>query len=75
MAVLNIGLAPTMFVVQGDTVQLRQVQVGAEDGSDVQVVAGIHPGEEYVLVGSQNLANGDHVQITGDLGPLSGQSG
>lgn len=75
MAVLNIGLAPAMFVVSGDTVQLRQVQVGAGNGPDVQVLAGIQPGEEYVLVGNQNLANGDHVHITGDLGPLGGQSG
>jgi membrane fusion protein (multidrug efflux system) len=75
MAVLNIGLAPSMFVVTGDTVQLRPVQVGAENGPDVQVVAGIQPGEEYVLVGNQNLANGDQVHVAGDLGPLGGQSG
>jgi membrane fusion protein, multidrug efflux system len=75
MAVLNIGLAPAMFVVKGDTVQLRQVQVGAQDGSDVQVVAGLQPGEEYVLVGNENLANGDHVHIASDLGSLGGQSG
>jgi RND family efflux transporter MFP subunit len=75
MAVLNIGLAPAMFVVSGDTVQLRQVQVGAENGADVQVVAGIQPGEKYVLVGNENLANGDHVQVASDLGPLGGQSG
>jgi multidrug efflux pump subunit AcrA (membrane-fusion protein) len=75
MAVLNIGLAPAIFVVRGDVVQLRQVQVGAEDGSDVQVVSGIQPGDEYVLVGNENLASGDRVHITGDLGPVGGQSG
>jgi membrane fusion protein (multidrug efflux system) len=68
MAVLNIGLAPAVFVVEGDVVQLREVQVGAEDGPDVQVLAGIQPGEEYVAVGNQNLASGDRVHITGDLG-------
>jgi multidrug efflux system membrane fusion protein len=74
MAVLNAGLAPVIFVVTNNVVQLRHVQVGAEDSSDAQVVTGIRPGEEYVLVGSQNLASGDHVRITADLGPLGGQS-
>jgi membrane fusion protein, multidrug efflux system len=75
MAILIIGLAPAIFVVQGDVVQLRQVQVGAEDGTDVQIVSGIQPGEEYVLVGNENLANGDRVRITSNLGPLGGKSG
>lgn len=68
MAVLNMSLAPSVFVVTGDVVQLRPVQVGAVDGSDVQITSGIQPGEEYVLVGGENLASGDHVQITGSLG-------
>jgi RND family efflux transporter MFP subunit len=72
MAVLNIGLAPSMFVVAGDVVQLRQVQVGAVDGSDAQITSGIHPGERYVLVGTENLANGERVRITGALGGTSG---
>ena len=72
MAVLNINLAPSMFVVKGDVVQLRPVQVGAGDGADVQITSGIEPGEEYVLVGNENLANGDRVRVTGVLGGKSG---
>jgi len=75
MAVLNIDLAPTIFVVQGDTVWLRRVQVGAQDGSDVQIVSGVQPGEHYVLVGDENLASGDHVHVTGNAGALGGTSG
>jgi membrane fusion protein, multidrug efflux system len=75
MAVLNIDLVPTMFVVEGDVVQLRKVQVGAEDGADVQIVSGIQPGEEYVVVGNDDLANGDRVRVTDDLGALVGKSG
>lgn len=75
MAVLNMGLSPSMFVVHQGVVQLRQVQVGAEDGSDVQIVSGIQPGEEYVLAGTEDLASGDRVRITGDLGPLGEKSG
>jgi RND family efflux transporter MFP subunit len=74
MAVLNINLNPSMFIVQGDVVQLRQVQVGAEDGPDVEIVGGIQPGEEYVLVGNENLASGDRVHITSNLGSLGGTS-
>jgi RND family efflux transporter MFP subunit len=75
MAVLNMGLNPSMFVVTGDMVQLRQVQIGAMDGPDVQIVSGIQPGDVYVLAGNQNLTSGDHVRITGHLGPLGGKSG
>jgi membrane fusion protein (multidrug efflux system) len=72
MAVLNIALDPSIFVVTGDVVQLRRVQVGAQDGSDVQIISGIQPGERYVLVGSERLANGDRVRVTGVLGGKSG---
>ena len=75
MAVLNNGLDPSMFVVSGDVAQLRRVQVGAEDGSDVQIIRGIRPGEKYVLAGSENLANGDRVHITSALGALGGKPG
>lgn len=75
MAVLNIGVDPSMFVVEGGVAQLRQVAVGAEDGSDVQIVSGIQPGDQYVLVGSENLAPGERVRVTNDLGPLRGTSG
>jgi RND family efflux transporter MFP subunit len=72
MAVLDMDLAPTVFVVSGDVVQLRQVKVGAMDGSDVQITSGIRPGEKYVVVGSENLASGDHVRVTGNLGGTAG---
>jgi RND family efflux transporter MFP subunit len=75
MAVLGLQLNPSMFVVKGDVVQLRRVQVGAEDGSDVEIIGGIQPGEEYVLVGSEDLANGDRVHVTRVLGPLGGKPG
>jgi membrane fusion protein (multidrug efflux system) len=75
MAVLNMGLNPSMFVVNGDVVQLRQVQVGTMDGPGVQIVSGIQPGDSYVLAGSENLASGDHVRITSNLGPVGGTSG
>lgn len=72
IAVLNVGLAPSMFVVEGNVVQLRQVQIGAEDGSNVQITSGIQPGEQYVLVGNENLANGARIHVTSALGANSG---
>lgn len=74
MAVLNIDQDPTMFVVHGNVVQLRRVQVGARGTSNVEITGGIKPGEQYVLVGNQNLANGDHVHITRNLGAPGGGS-
>lgn len=75
MAVLGLPLDPTVFVVKRGVVELRRVQVGAEDGSNVEIISGIRPGEEYVLAGGENLANGDRVHITRALGPLGGKSG
>jgi membrane fusion protein, multidrug efflux system len=75
MAVLNMDMSPSMFVVRDGVAQQVQVQVGAEDGPDIQIVRGIQPGDKYVLVGNQNLASGDHVHIAGNLGPLGGKSG
>jgi len=72
MAVLNMGLDPSMFVVTGDVVQLLQVRVGAADGSDVQITSGIQPGAEYVLVGSAKLASGDHVRVSSTLARMPG---
>jgi RND family efflux transporter MFP subunit len=72
MAVLNMGLAPSVFVVAGGVARLRQVQVGAEDDDDVQITSGIQPGEEYVLAGSGNLASGDHVQVAASSGGTTG---
>jgi RND family efflux transporter MFP subunit len=72
MAVLNMDLAPSIFVVSGDVAQLRPVQVGAMDGSDVQVTSGLRPGEQYVVAGGETLASGDHVRVTGTLGGSAG---
>lgn len=74
MAVTDIGLSPSVFVVKDNVVQLRQVQVGARDEANVQIIRGIRPGEEYVLAGSADLANGTRVHITRLFGALGGKA-
>lgn len=69
-AVLNIGQYPSMFVAQGGVARLRRVQVGGGDGTSVQIVSGISPGEQYVLVGNENLADRDRIRVIRNLGSL-----
>ena len=41
----------------------RQVQVGADDGSDVLVVSGLEPGERVAAIGAFKLQDGMLVNV------------
>lgn len=47
-AVENDGDQPIVWVVSGDTVQRRAVAIGERRGSDIEVMAGLRPGERVV---------------------------
>ena len=55
------GDARVVFVARGDTVERRAVTTGIEDGSDVEVLAGVSAGERVVVDGPPELANGDRI--------------
>ena len=53
----------TVFLVKDEKLERRAVSVGAEHGDDVEVMAGIAPGDTLVLRGSENLREGQTVEI------------
>lgn len=54
-----------VFVLDADqTAMVRKVKLGRLDGSTVQVIAGLTPGDNLVVSGAQYLKPGDRVMVT-----------
>lgn len=51
-----------VFVVDGDTVRQREVQVGAQDGSKLHIVSGVGVSDIVVLAGHGKLTDGAAVE-------------
>jgi RND family efflux transporter MFP subunit len=54
---------PKVFVVKDGKAELRQVQLGAEAGLNLEIVSGIQAGEKIVTNGQTNLRSGSKVTI------------
>jgi len=52
-----------VFVVKGDTLERRAVSLGANRGSDVEILAGLQPDAVVVVKGPESLRDGQSVQI------------
>jgi multidrug efflux pump subunit AcrA (membrane-fusion protein) len=55
-------------VVDGPVVHARSVQVGISDGSYIEILSGLKPGDLCVIVGSQLLNDGSAVRVTRTTG-------
>ena len=64
LAVLDIDSDPTVWVVDGSVAHPRTVQLGLSDGSYVEILSGVAPGDLCVIVGSQLLDDGSRVRVT-----------
>jgi len=53
----------TVFVLSGDHVERRAVRVGAAEGDEVEVLAGLRPGERIVVDGPGDLDDGARVRV------------
>lgn len=62
-AVQTDGSAHYVFLVANDKLERRAVTLGDSRGSDVEVLAGITPGQMLVRSGLQNLEDGQNVQV------------
>jgi RND family efflux transporter MFP subunit len=58
-----------LFVVVGDKAEHRAVQTGAISGEQVEIVAGLQAGENYVSRGAFNLRDGDKVSVAATKQP------
>lgn len=52
-----------VFVVEDDTAQRREVQVGFEDDDNAEILVGVEPGEEVVIQGQRALRDQQPVRI------------
>ncbi len=63
-AVVSRGGQRVVYVVKGDVVQERPVQVGLARNGQVEIVSGVDAGEEVVVSGQSDLRDGDKVRKT-----------
>ena len=54
-----------VFVVTGDRVERRAVTLGRTLGPDVEIAAGVSPGDRVVVSGPAGLEDGQKVRVTG----------
>jgi len=69
--VFSDGKAYT-FVLNGETVRRRPIEVGVDGGNWVEVKAGLRPGEQVVVAGSESLADGMKVRVSRGMDPFTG---
>lgn len=68
-AVLNLQSgAEEVFVVTGNTVHSRIVQVGAMNSTDYEITGGLQVGEKIVVQGQNLLSDGDTVKVVSSGG-------
>lgn len=54
----------SVFVVENDTLaRQREIKLGIEEGSEVEIMEGIEPGDEIVITGQNNLSDSTKVRI------------
>jgi RND family efflux transporter MFP subunit len=62
-AVHDDGAQTVVFVVEDDVVDRRAVSVGRSIGTDVEIMAGVAPGDRVVVSGTDGLNDGQRVKI------------
>ncbi len=62
-AVMRLGQMERLFVVQEAKARLRLVRTGDRHGDQVEILAGLNPGEQVVVQGNEHLVDGQPLQI------------
>ncbi len=64
-----------VFVLQGDKVERRPIETGAEldGGETLEVRSGLRAGDEVVIAGADGLSNGVAVRAVRDINPFTGE--
>ncbi|MCP4656805.1 MAG: efflux RND transporter periplasmic adaptor subunit [bacterium] len=62
-AVREDGERKVVFVLSGETVERRAVRLGPAQGDQVTVIAGLSAGQQVVVEGPDDLADGDRVAV------------
>lgn len=67
----NTGKEGRLFVLNGDKAEERKVTLGIATIHEIEVTAGVKPGEKVVTVGQGQIQNGDKVQLSGQAEPTA----
>jgi hypothetical protein len=62
-AVRGAGDASYVFAVRDGKLERRAVSLGRAVASDVEVIAGVNPGDELVVSGPEGLRDSEKVQV------------
>lgn len=62
-AVIRFGQMERLFVVQDAKARLRLVRTGGRHGDQVEILAGLNPGEQVVVQGGEPLVDGQPVHV------------
>ena len=64
LAVLNTELNPAVAVIEDGHVHFQPVVLGASDGDRIQILSGLHRGQQVALTNLQSLTDGSAVKVT-----------
>ena len=59
-----------IYLAEGDHAREREVKAGVIDGDYVQILSGLHSGEQVITVGQQTLLDGDKITVIGNQAKL-----
>lgn len=62
-SVLGSGEKGAVFLLKGEVVERRAVKLGAKNGADQTVIAGLNPGDRVVIGDLPKLKDGDKVRV------------
>jgi RND family efflux transporter MFP subunit len=75
-AIVRQGTSSVVFVNNNGKAEQRQVQTGLSDNTNIEIVSGVAPGEQVVVVGQNSLHDGTPIQVvTGLPGQVGGGQG
>jgi RND family efflux transporter MFP subunit len=63
-----------VFVVQGDKVRRREVRIGVDGETWLEILGGLQPEEEVVIAGLEGLSDGSPVRPSRGVDPYGGVS-
>jgi membrane fusion protein, multidrug efflux system len=71
-AVVINALGRYSFVLKGERVERRTVEIGEDGGTWLEIISGLQPGEEVVTAGADALADGAPVRVARPAAPPPG---
>ena len=62
-ALISGSKTPSVYTIEGDRAKLKTIVLGRSEGEIVEVVSGLSAGEQVVVAGQINLADGTLIEI------------